>query len=96
MSVDRLTLVFPIILALGASGAIGQTSPPSSTMEKTAPVAGANSFTEAQAKKRMEDAGFTDVSALRKDDQGIWRASAKQGDKQVSVSLDFRGNVVTQ
>ena len=59
-------------------------------------VAGANSFTEAQAKDRMEQAGFTEVTRLRKDDQGIWRASAKQGDKQVNVSLDFRGNVVAQ
>ena len=32
----------------------------------------------------------------RKDDQGIWRANAKQGGKQVAVSLDFRGNVAAQ
>ncbi|MDX8451169.1 DUF4142 domain-containing protein [Mesorhizobium sp. VK9D] len=41
----------------------------------SAPVPGANSFTEAQAKSRIQDAGFANVSALTKDDQGIWRGT---------------------
>ena len=95
MSRTKLSMILPVILALGgASFAMAQTQP--STMDKNAPVAGANSFTEAQARERMEKAGYTQVSGLRKDDQGIWRASAMQGGKQVNVSLDFRGNVVTQ
>jgi hypothetical protein len=81
-----------------AAAQTSTTAPPaSSTMSKsteTAPLPGANSFTEAQAKDRMEKAGFTQVSNLKKDDSGIWRASATQGGKQVSVALDFRGNVV--
>ena len=40
--------------------------------------------------------GFSKVTGLRKDDQGIWRATATKGDAQVNVSLDFRGNVTTQ
>ena len=91
----KYLLLLPVALALGSTTiAIAQTSPP--TTDKSAPVAGANSFTEDQAKDRMEKAGFTQVTGLRKDDQGVWRASAKQGDKQVNVSLDFRGNVVAQ
>lgn len=34
----------------------------------TAPVDGANSFTEAQAEERIAEAGFTDVGALKLDD----------------------------
>ena len=47
----------------------------SSTAPSTqqAPVAGANSSTEAQAQERIEKAGFTEVKGLKKDDQGIWR-----------------------
>ena len=60
----------------------------------TAPVEGANSFTEAQAKSRIQDAGFSNVSALTKDDQGIWRGTAEKDGKQVAVALDFKGNVV--
>lgn len=59
----------------------------------TAPVAGANSFTEGEAKSRIESRGFTNVTALKKDDQGIWRAKAQRQGKTVDVALDFQGNV---
>jgi putative membrane protein len=64
------------------------------TPDASAPVPGANSFTEAQAKSRIEDAGYSDVSALAKDDKGIWRGQASKDGKSVSVALDFQGNVV--
>ncbi|WP_373691809.1 hypothetical protein [Bradyrhizobium japonicum] len=57
------------------------------------PVAGANSFTEGQAKSKIEDAGFSDVTSLNKDDNGVWRAKAKKGGSSTDVSLDFQGNV---
>ena len=37
------------------------------------PVAGANSFTEAEAKSQIEAKGYTHVARLRKDAQGVWR-----------------------
>lgn len=64
------------------------------TRTATTPAAGANSFTEGQAKSRIEAAGFTNVSDLQKDDKGIWRGRAQRGGQQVSVALDFQGNVV--
>src|SRR4051812_30186230 len=42
------------------------------TRAHDAPVPGANSFTESQARSRIEDAGYSNVSGLRKDDQGVW------------------------
>ncbi|MBZ9823180.1 DUF4142 domain-containing protein [Mesorhizobium sp. CA4] len=66
----------------------------SDTNNPAAPVPGANSFTEAQAKSRIQDAGFSNVSALTKDDKGIWRGTAQKDGKQVTVALDFQGNVV--
>ena len=59
------------------------------TVNPTAPVEGANSFTEAQAKSRIEARGFTNVSALKKDDSGVWRGTASQGGKSMTVSVDF-------
>ena len=59
----------------------------------TAPVAGANSFTEGEAKSRIEARGFANVSELRKDDQGIWRGKAMRNGQNVDVALDFQGNV---
>ena len=58
-----------------------------------APVAGRNSFTEGQAKSKIEAAGFTKVSDLKKDDSGIWRGTATKGSSSSSVSVDFEGNV---
>ena len=60
-----------------------------------APVAGSNSFTEGQAKSKIEAAGFGNVTELKKDDNGIWRAKASKGGSATSVSLDFQGNVNT-
>ena len=58
-----------------------------------APVPGANSFTEAQAKDRVTATGLKDVSALKKDADGIWRGTASDGSKSVEVAVDFKGNV---
>lgn len=59
----------------------------------TAPVAGANSFTEGEAKSRIEARGFANVSELKKDDQGIWRGKAMRNGSSIDVALDFQGNV---
>jgi len=59
----------------------------------TAPVAGANSFTEGEAKSRIEARGFANVSELKKDDQGIWRGKAMRDGRSIDVALDFQGNV---
>ena len=58
-----------------------------------APVAGRNSFTESQAKSRIEGAGYTIVSALKKDDNGVWRGKASKGGTTANVSVDFEGNI---
>ncbi len=71
-----------------------QTTPAVNTEQNPgAPVAGKNSFTEGQAKSRIEEAGYTDVTGLKLDDQGVWRATAIKDGKQAGVSLDFQGNV---
>jgi putative membrane protein len=61
-----------------------------------APLKGANNFTEGQAKDRALSHGLTDVGALKKDDDGVWRGSAQQDGKPVEVAVDFKGNVVPQ
>jgi hypothetical protein len=61
-----------------------------------APAAGANSFTEAQAKSRIEGAGYSNVSGLTKDQNGIWRGKAAKGGTTVGVAVDYQGNVVAE
>jgi opacity protein-like surface antigen len=91
-----------------AAAAFAQSGPPAnpnantpavaspSTTNPGAPAAGANSFTEGQAKSRIEVAGYSNVSGLMKDKDGIWRATATKGGATTNVALDFQGNVVTQ
>ena len=95
-------LLFSVI---GAGPILAQTAAPSSsptppavatsTTNNTtaAPVAGANSFTMVQAQKRLEDQGYTQVSALAKDDKSIWRGHAMKNGKAVDVALDYQGNI---
>ena len=59
-----------------------------------APLSGANSFTEGQARDRAVAAGFTNVSALKKDDNGVWRGTASKDGKSGNVAIDYKGNVV--
>ena len=60
------------------------------------PAAGANSFSEDQARGRLGKAGYTSVSALAKDENGVWRGTAMRGGKKVNVGLDYKGNVTSR
>jgi opacity protein-like surface antigen len=85
-------------LAVSATAAVAQTPAVKSpnTNNPAAPVAGANSFTEGQAKSRIESNGYSNVSDLKKDDSGIWTGTAMKGGQKVNVRVDFQGNVVTR
>jgi len=72
--------------------AVSSTSPDSKTA--AAPVAGANSFTETQARSRIEAHGYTNVSVLTKDNESIWRGRATKNGTPVNVALDYQGNIV--
>ena len=71
--------------------AVGTKSPPTTAT----PAAGANSFTEGQARSRIEAAGYTGVTGLKKDRQGVWRGQGMRNGQRVDVGLDFKGDVVT-
>ena len=105
----RNSLIVAAVLALVATGAVAQSQNPpannapqnsainssdSSNRQATAPVAGRNSFTEGEAKSRIEKMGFSNVSNLKKDDTGVWRGRATKDGKTVDVSLDYQGNVI--
>ena len=105
----RNSLTIAAVLVFAATGALAQSQNPpasnapqnsainnsdSSNRQVTAPVAGRNSFTEGEAKSRMEKMGFANVSNLKKDENGVWRGRATKDGKTVDVSLDYQGNVI--
>ena len=74
----------------GAQGRAVQGQPSSG------PLPGANSFTENQARERIQNNGFANVTGLRKDDNGIWRGIATRNGAEVPVAVDYQGNVFQQ
>jgi putative membrane protein len=65
------------------------------TVNADGPSRGANSFTEGEARGHIENAGFTHVSKLSKDNDGVWRGTAIKHGHRVSVAVDFKGDVTT-
>lgn len=53
----------------------------------------ANSYTEGQARKAIESAGYAEVSALTQSGTGLWQGTAKRDGQTLSVSVDFKGAV---
>jgi hypothetical protein len=92
-----VTVPAPLAPSLIAPGQTPTTSPmpaPQAGTDTNAPLPGANSFTEAQAKSRLEDRGYSSVAGLAKDDSGVWRGTAMRDNRSVKVSVDYRGNIV--
>src|SRR3954471_21178436 len=105
----RNSLAVAAILAVLASSSMAQIQNPpaqdspqnsainsqdSSNRQVNAPVAGANSFTEGQAKSRIEKIGLPVVTAFKKDYNGVGRGRAMKGGQMVDVSVDYQGNVI--
>ena len=95
------------LLAISTATAFAQTSAPpanpkpatpavatSNTSPPAAPAAGKNSFTMAQAKSRIEAAGYASVTNLTQDKDGVWRGTASKGGTSANVSVDYQGNVI--
>ena len=99
-----VAIVIGVISAGGAFAQSSSTTPPTNppvvsattpdSKNPAAPVAGANSFTETQARSRLEEHGYSNVSGLTKDDQSIWRGKATKDGTLVSVAVDYQGNIV--
>ncbi len=54
---------------------------------------GANPFTEAEARSRLQQHGYRQVSALTKDPDGIWHGSAVREATRLKVGLDSKGHI---
>jgi cytoskeletal protein RodZ len=66
---------------------------PAPSPAATTPQATVHAFTEDQAKAQIQAKGYSRVSGLRKDVEGIWRGKAEKDGFPVNVTLDVNGNV---
>ncbi len=79
----------------GTAGGFGSAAAATTNGPATGPATGANSFTEDQAKRRLEHNGYNHVSGLTEDNNGIWHGSATKNGSSVQVSVDFKGKIST-
>src|ERR1700761_7626901 len=105
----KIITAIALTVSLGASGLAAAQTPAANPnapqnaavkaphdMTPGDPKAGHNSFTKSQAKGRIEKAGYTGVSGLVTDHDGLWRRHAKKDGRRVNVALDFKGDVTSQ
>lgn len=84
---------------LNPSGDVGSSVNASGTIREVAMAdlaKGANSFTEGQARSRIESAGFRKVTGLAKGDDGVWRGHAEKEGRTLDVGFDFKGQTAFQ
>jgi hypothetical protein len=97
----RIKILVAALATTLATGAIAQADTGSHNPAVKDPVAhtpamaakGRNSFTEAQARGRIEKAGYADVGKLAKNENGVWQGMATKDGGKVNVALDYKGNV---
>ena len=75
-----------------------QPEPPNNAARPAPPAAGTleagqTTFTEAQARSRFDQAGYTEIGDLRLESGGIWRAMGRRDGQMRRLGLDHRGNV---
>ena len=82
----------------GAAAASGDRNQAVATTGANAaqPARGSNSFTEGEARGRLERSGFQGVGSLAKDGGGVWRGTATKDGRTVQVWLDYKGNAGQQ
>lgn len=79
----------------GTAAAAGDSNQAVATTSANAPqpARGRNSFSQGEARRRIESRGFQQVTGLRKDNTGVWRGTAMREGASVPVWLDYKGNV---
>lgn len=99
MKLRSLIVAFAMVAAGSAFPQTSTTSPlpaPRPAVDGGSPLPGANSFTETQAKEKLIAEGYSAVTNLKKDEQGVWRGTATHAGANKSVAVDYRGNISTK
>lgn len=63
------------------------------TQIQAVPATKGNLFTQEQARVHLAQLGYTNISELAKDQNGVWHGSATKDDKTMAVAVDIKGTV---
>ena len=78
---------------MAATGAVAQTTTAPAGPESSTTAA---ATTELQARERIDKQGYTAVTGLKQDADGLWHGSATKDGKIVEILLDKDGKVVAK
>jgi hypothetical protein len=76
---------------MATAGAVAQTTTAPAGPESSTTVV---ATTELQARERIDKQGYTAVTGLKQDAEGLWHGSATKDGKTVEILLDKDGKVV--
>lgn len=88
-----LAAALAVALALPAMAKDDAVKVPDTKVEGRAPVQG-SLFTEEQARVHLAHLGYTSISELAKDQNGVWRGSATKDGKTIAVAVDIKGTLI--
>lgn len=89
-----LATVLAAALVLPATAETGTVKAPATTTD-VKPAAQGNLFTEEQARVHLSHLGYTNISAMTKNENGAWVGSATKDGKTLTVAVDVKGKVGT-
>lgn len=87
-----LAVALAVALALPATAKDDTVKAPDTKTEAGAAAQG-SLFTEEQARVHLAHLGYTSISGLLKDQDGVWRGSATKDGKTITVAVDIKGTV---
>jgi hypothetical protein len=89
--IRTLSIAAALGMALVALPALAETPATTPAATEVSPAAKGNLFTEKQARAHFVHLGYTNVSGLTKDENGVWHGSATKDGKTLTVAVDIKG-----
>ena len=89
--IRTIAITAALAISLVALPALAETPATGTSTQATAPKG--NLFTEQQAREHLSHLGYTGISDLTKDENGVWRGSATKDGNTRTVAVDVKGAV---
>ncbi len=89
--IRTIAIAAALATSLAALPALAETPAATSTATEAGPAAKGNLFTEKQARTHLLHLGYTNVSGLTKDENGVWHGSATKDGNTRTVAVDVKG-----
>ena len=89
--IRTIAIAAALATSFAALPALAETPAPTSAAAESGMAAKGNLFTEKQARAHLLHLGYTNVSGLTKDENGVWHGSATKDGNTRTVAVDVKG-----